>query len=234
MIFLIDDNRYEQQQKLYGADYLFDGSFKEVLTTVYKLKLNEYKFILTEKLRHADAILLHNTFADADENGSYLDNSRIIRDYLVEEIMEEESIPFVLFSGGISDTKFDDEDSPTMITGINKNVFYQNLYEFLSYHKQTNQIELKILAYGKQYHIVQMLKHFEEIVIGLNIKDKDAFFEPHFVNLNAIKAFYELSKTTKSKDFIDFWAYINSRILSVNDFIKELEKIKNKAIKKYG
>ena len=43
MIYLIDDNRYEQQQKLYHADYLFDGSLKSILTTIYKVKLVDYR-----------------------------------------------------------------------------------------------------------------------------------------------------------------------------------------------
>ena len=234
MIFLIDDNRYEQQQRKFNANYLFDGSLETVLTTLYKLKLDEYVGHLEEKLQDAAAILLHNTFADADENGEYLDSSRIVRDYIVEDFVRENDIPIVLFSGSMSDIRFDDDDIPTSILGMNKEVFYQNLFEFLTHYKETNQLEMKILAYGKQYRIERILTQYEDILKRLAVKDKGAFFESHFVDLISVKTFYDLTKTNRSKDFEEFWRYLNGRLLTIHDFIQELEKIKIKAIKKYG
>lgn len=82
MIYLIDDNRYEQQQKLYHADYLFDDSFKSLLTIIYKVKLADFQQ-LEKTLEDASLILIHNTFADADADGTYLDNGRRIRDFII-------------------------------------------------------------------------------------------------------------------------------------------------------
>ena len=230
MIYLIDDNRYEQQQKLYHADYLFDNSFKSLLTTVYKVKTIEYRQF-AKTLDNAAVILLHNTFADADENGIYLDNSRRIRDFIIEDLAEENNIPFVLFSGGISETTFDDDDNPTVITGINKTLFYSNLFLFLQHYEDTQQIELKILAYGNEYKIHDAIKLVETILMSLKKRDNKALFDIKFINADTFAKFYGLSKSKKS--LIEFLKELSEQALTVGDFMLKLKKIK-KSLIHYG
>ena len=230
MIFLIDDNRYEQQKKLYHADYLFDSTFEAFLQTIYKIRIVDYKKMAKE-LEQADVILLHHTFADADESGAYLDNSRRIRDFIVDDIAEEEAIPYVLFSGSISETTFDNDDEPTVITGMNKNLFYENLFPFLQYYKETNRVELKILAYGSEYKIHDAIQLVEMIIESLQKKDNFALFEVKYINLETFTKFYTLSKSKKSLD--EFFDELKKSSLTVGDFIKKLKKIK-KSLFTYG
>ena len=230
MIFLIDDNRYEQQQKLYHADYLFDNSFASILKVIYKVKIGEYKK-LAKELEQADVILLHHTFADADEKGAYLDNSRRIRDFIIEDIAEEESIPFVLFSGSMSETTFDNEDEPTAITSMNKNVFYENLFPFLQHYKETKQIKLKILAYGNEYKIHDAIKLVESIIESLQKKDNFALFDMKMINLATFTKFYALSKSKKNLD--EFLDDLKETPLTVGGLIQKLKKIK-KSLISYG
>lgn len=230
MIFLIDDNRYEQQQRKFNANYLFDGSLETVLTTLYKLKLDEYVGHLEEKLQDAAAILLHNTFADADENGEYLDSSRIVRDYIVEDFVRENDIPIVLFSGSMSDTRFDDDDIPTSILGMNKEVFYQNLFEFLTHYKETNQIELKILALGKDYKVQEAIDYIKKLIEQLKSKNLSAKFSAELIDIPTFKRFYE---SLEYEIFEDFWNDLELETKTVSAFITKLEKIK-KSLIKYG
>ena len=143
-------------------------------------------------------ILLHNTFADADENGAYLEAHLVVRDFIIDDIAEEESIPFVLFSGSMSETTFDNEDEPTVIRGMNKNVFYENLFPFLQHYKETKQVELKILAYGNEYKIHDAIKLVESIIESLQKKDNFALFDIKMINLPTFTKFYALSKSKKS------------------------------------
>jgi hypothetical protein len=229
MIYLIDDNRYEQQQKLYQADYLFDGSFTSLLTSIYTIKLTDFQQ-LGQTLRNADAILLHNTFADADANGVYLDNGREARDF-IEEIAEENDTPFVLFSGGISETTFDDDDNPTVVTGINKTLFYSHLFAFLQHYQETQQIELKILAYGSEYKIHDAIKLVETILAALKKRDNKALFDMKFINVDTFAKFYSLSKSKKS--LAEFLKELSEQAVTVGDFMGKLKKIK-KSLIHYG
>jgi hypothetical protein len=230
MIYLIDDNRYEQQQKLYHADYLFDDSFKSVLTPIYKVKLANYRQ-LEKTLENASIILIHNTFADADEQGAYLDNSRRIRDFIIEDLAEENDIPFVLFSGGISETTFDDDDNPTVITGINKTLFYNNLFSFLQHYQEKQQIELKILAYGSEYKIHDAIKLVETILATLKKKDSTLPFAIKYINYATFAKFYDLSKSKKTVEA--FLNEVAEQALTVGDFMGKLKKIK-KSLIHYG
>ena len=230
MIYLIDDNRFEQQQKVYHADYLFNDTFKSILTTIYKVKIDEHKKLAND-IRNSSVILIHNTFADADENGVYLDSSRRIRDFIVADIAEEEDIPYVLFSGGMSETTFDDEDNPNIITSINKNLFYENLYPFLLHFKETSEIELKILAYGNEYKIYDAIKLLETIIAKLQQKNEQIVFQLTMIDLKEFHRFYALSKSKKSVAvFLD--ELINNP-LTVGEFIQKLKKIK-KSLFTYG
>ena len=230
MIYLIDDNRYEQQQKLYHADYLFDGSLKSILTTIYKVKLVDYRQ-LEKTLDNATLILIHNAFADADEHGAYLDNSRRIRDFIIEDLAEENDIPFVLFSGGISETTFDDDDNPKVITGINKTLFYSNLFTFLQYYQETQQIELKILAYGSEYKIHDAIKLVELFIATLKKKDNNAVFDIKIINSDTFAKFYSLTKSKKSLS--EFLKGLSEQAITVGSFIEKLKKIK-KSLIHYG
>jgi hypothetical protein len=230
MIYLIDDNRSEQQQKRYHADYLFDDSFKSVLTIIYKVKLVHYRQ-LAKTLEDADVILLHRTFADADADGTYLDNGRRIRDFIVEDIAEDKEIPFVLFSAGDSETTFDDDDNPTIISGINKTLFYSHLFPFLQHYKETQQVELKILAHGSEYKIHDAIKLVETILAALKRKDSALPFAIKYINYATLVKFYDLTKSKKALDV--FLNEVAEQALTVDDFMRKLKKIK-KSLIHYG
>jgi hypothetical protein len=229
MIYLIDDNRYEQQQKLYHADYLFDGSFTSLLTPLYAIKLTDFSQ-LEKTLDNADAVLLHNTFADADADGTYLDNGRDARNF-IEDLAEENEIPFVLFSGGISETTFDDDENPSVITGINKTLFYSHLFPFLQHYKETREIELKILAYGGEYKIHDAIKLVETILAALKKKDSTLPFAIKYINYATFAKFYDLTQSKKTLDA--FLNEIAEQALTVGDFMGKLKKIK-KSLIHYG
>ncbi len=234
MIFLIDDNLEKQQQNKYKAMYLFDGRFDAFLEKNYIFETKDKFEAIKPKLVLAKAILLHNTFSDADSNGEQSQKSIHIRNE-IERLALAYAIPLVLFSGKYKnqEVRFDDDVSPKLVE-IEKDAFYENLYFFLENVMNKGEIELKIIAYGKQYELEQMLKYHKEVLLSLSKIDKQRIFIPSMVNLKSLRHFYTFSKVNLRTDFNSYLENIEDREISVLDFINETEKIKNKAIDKYG
>jgi hypothetical protein len=136
MIYLIDDNQSNQQTARFKADYLFDESFDSILEKIYAIRFNQINE-LKEKLKSADAIFLHNTFEDQNDEGQYIKSSLRFRKMIEDDIVNVYDIPFILFSNGMNDTIFDYENNSLRIDAINKDLFYENLYPFLEQYQKT-------------------------------------------------------------------------------------------------
>lgn len=228
MIYLIDDNQSEQQQKRYNANFLFDDSFKQELELVYKVEQYQLE-TLGKKLKKADAILLHHTFADVDDWGGYLNGSRKIRDF-IEDVAEKHDIPLVVFSNGFNETAFDDDENPILIENINKDVFYKYLFEFLQYYKEHRKVELKILVYGKDFKIQDAIQFIEKTIDQLKTENPLSDFSVEKIDFPVFKRFYE---SLGYGLFDDFWVDSGFDDKTVLAFITKLKKIK-KSLLKYG
>ena len=232
MIFLIDDNLDNQQIKKYEAHYLFDDTFSDILEKIYKIETHEEHKIAG--LLTAKAILLHNGFSDVDEYGVQSEKSSHIRNK-IEQLSENHSIPLVLFSGKYQneEVKLDNDILPKRIQ-IDKGLFYGHLYDFLEHYKNKKEIELKIIAHGKLYELDQMLRYFKNILAELKLINKQEIFRPTHVNLKTLKSFYQYSKIDLKTDFDSYLEDMEDREITVFDFVTDLERIKDKSIRKYG
>ena len=139
-IILIDDNK-KRQQELYGGKSLeqFDilvNAIDNQYDDLFKQLRNE-----TFEADNYDLIMVHES---AFEN----QKSKII-DYLMD-INREFDIPLVFFSGGIIGTTY--QSNPQRLYLTDK-IFYKNLELFLNNLDKTKNINLKMLAYGKNWEI---------------------------------------------------------------------------------
>ena len=227
MVFLIDDNQSEQQQERYHAEFLFDDSFKQELELIYKIETYKLESI-GEKLKIADAILMHHTFADFDwAENEYLKGSTKARDF-IESIAEKYKIPFVLFSNNsrFEELVFDNNEQPTKIRTIRKDVFYSHLFEFLGYYKEHKAIELKILGYGKDYKIQDAINYIEKLIEQLKNSVPSSEFSDKLIDLPAFEHFY---KSLEYGRFEDFWN--DSELRTVAVFISKIKKIKKSLLR---
>jgi hypothetical protein len=85
--------------------------------------------------------MIHRTFA----------NSSIYKEQMAELTNDGDTIPFVVFSAGDSERAVFDEKYPQIIEGIKKSVFYSRLPYFLETFELKHEINLNLLAYGKDY-----------------------------------------------------------------------------------
>ena len=121
-----------------------------------------------EFLNDADCILLHYTTEDYDfENNLFISGSRTNAVKIVESIAEEgDKIPLVLFSNGMGEAVVNNENNITFIRGINKNVFYSRLYDFVEHYKNRGSVELRILAWGKNFQSKEV-SSLANLLLGL-------------------------------------------------------------------
>lgn len=144
MIYLIDDNRRNQQRE-YNAGYLSIGTYIEVIKPFYVL-MESNNFSLFET---ASCLLLHDSFPDFNASSEVIHGSSKIVDKIVA-IATSKKIPLVRFSNsyiGLEQYILDENG----LSGINKWLLYQNLESFILNYRDTHSIELKILAYGSHY-----------------------------------------------------------------------------------
>lgn len=153
MIYLIDDNQNNRRKKN-GIDFVDDGVFAEFLNPVDKIEKREKASDISHLafLQDADCILMHASTEDWSEEKGFLSGSLSNVRKIKEEIADfGETIPLVLFSNGMTETIYSPEENPNLIIGMNKDVFYDRLYDFIENYKNTNAIEFKILAWGKNF-----------------------------------------------------------------------------------
>jgi len=227
MLYLIDDNQRNQQQDLFKANYLFDGSFDDILVKLYGIKLQETN-IIKEKLKEANAIFLHNTFEDQDDLGNYIKGGLRIRKMIENDVALEYNIPLVLFSYGMTDTIYDFDNNANQINSIRKDTFYENLYPFLKNYRESGQIDFRIIAYGVNFNVKLATKISEAILNKLsNTND----FHLSEIDINELKKYYEL--TSSQMDFNAFLDNIEDTVLSTQDFKNLITNI-NKSLFRYG
>jgi hypothetical protein len=154
MIYLIDDNQNNQRLNFYNISFVEEGTFKEYLTPIERLEKREKASDISHLafLQKADCILLHSTTEDWDNEKGFLKGSTSNVTKIKELIAEEgDKIPLVLFSNSMGEPVYSYKENPNFIKEIKKNFFYERLYDFVEYYKNTNKIELRILAWGRNY-----------------------------------------------------------------------------------
>lgn len=134
MIYLIDDTNLES----INASFVLDDSYKGVLCLIKTVdELNSERC----NLRSADCIMIHRTFA----------NSNIYKEQMAELTNDGELIPFVVFSAGDSENAVFEDSNPHVVSGLKKSVFYVRLPFFLDTYKFQHLVDLRLLAYGKNF-----------------------------------------------------------------------------------
>jgi hypothetical protein len=174
MIYLIDDNQADQRLVSYSLGFVDDNTYADIL--VSKTKLPSYK----DKsytghlafLKDAKCILIHSTTEAVDERGEFIKGeiSNVVK--IVESISASGlQIPVVMFSNGRSEELvYDFRNNPNFIQQIKKNKFYSRLYDFLEHYKSSGLIELRILAYGKNFQQHELEQAIESILMNIIFK----------------------------------------------------------------
>jgi hypothetical protein len=196
MIYLIDDNQSNQRQKQYCIDFVENGTFCDVLISIEQIEKCDGVLHL-EFLKDAKCILLHSTIEDWDANKGFLKGSITNATKITEMIAcDGDKIPLVLFSNKMSEiADYDYQKFPNFIRELKKNKFYERLYDFVVHYRNTDEIELRILALGKNFKAEEAAHLANELLRAVaSLKDEDEFLITHIsCKLQIFKEFIEMS-----------------------------------------
>jgi len=239
MIYLIDDNQNNQRQKQYNIDFVENRTFKEILTSIERIERHEYADDIShlEFLKDAKCILLHVTTADWDEEKGFLEGSITNVTKIKETIAcEGEKIPLVLFSNKMNEkADYDYKKNPDFICEIKKNILYERLYDFLEYYKNADKIELRILAFGKNFqaHTVSCLAK-ELLGTVASISGKEKFLITNISASSKLPIFREFIEISlPNADFKSIIFDLEDNPINVNEFQNKINLI-TESFLKYG
>ncbi len=228
MIYLIDDNQHNQRLENYKIAFVEEGVFTGYLTSIerleFKKELNDISHL--EFLRNADCVLLHSTIEDYVMEKGFLSGSKTNSLKIKEEISQEgDSIPLVLFSNSMGDPEYDFDNQPNYIRSIKKNLFYERLFDFLEHYKSTKKVELRIIAWGKNYGAKEISMHAREILKALTVKSDSDLVAITDLSLvvESLRSFLEIS--LPESDMNSIFDQIEDHPMSVADFKKRIKLI---------
>lgn len=236
MIYLIDDNQNNQRFNNYNSTFVEDGEFDGYLKSIEKLEVGKTFSDSShlDFLKTANCILLHSTTEDYDEHRGFLSGSRTNVLKIKELISQEgEKIPLVLFSNSMDDAEFDYECNPNYIRSIKKNLLYERLFDFLDYYKKTGKVELRIIAWGKNFTSKEISKLVIEILNTIEFKENSDYLKLSDLSIviNSFKNFILLS--FPKKDINEILNEIEDNPIRIQDFRKKINQIKE-SFDKYG
>lgn len=142
-IVLIDDNS-KGQRLSYGASYVDEEKYAHILSHFEHMnKDSDLSF-----LKEAKCVFVHDSLEDWID-GQFDQYSHIAKDSIIE-YLEDKEIPYVCFSDGFQATGEYDEKKQNIVK-LKKSEFYNRLEFFLEHFILKGEIQLHILAYGKNF-----------------------------------------------------------------------------------
>jgi hypothetical protein len=236
MVYLIDDNQNNQRFNNYNITYVEEDYFNGYLKSIEKIGAGK-SFSDTSHLnflKTADCIILHATTEDYDKDKGFLSGSKNNVLKIKELISQEgELIPLVIFSNAMDEAEFDIENNFNYISAIKKNLLYERLFDFLEYYKNTGKIELRILAWGKNFLSKEITKLSIEILNSIEYKEKSEELKLSDLSkiINSFKSFIELS--LPKNHINEILNEIEDNPIKIQDFRKKINLIKE-SFDKYG
>ena len=130
-----DSNSQKNKLTIQIASGIYEKSFStDSISPLGQTTLNNLRSVFEE----------YNDALEPDEKLAILSQ-------LIEDIIQSKNLPYVLFSDGhgmIADWR---EDMPNVVFSIKKSEFYRHLKSFLDHYRETEEIDLRIIAYGKDF-----------------------------------------------------------------------------------
>ena len=227
MIYLIDDNKSNQQEK-YGCSFIKDGTYKNILTYLNGIPTPERADFLDELSLKANAVFFHSTSKDMDRNGTFLETAETINKIYAK--VKKDSMRYVRFSWGhtSANASFDLNEN---IDLMNKRLFYLNLKEFLDDYLINGFWDFNILASGIAYKKELLIEHAQKLIAEIStLAGSELFNIETFYLSQSLEGYLVESKSSIN---INEFASVYSEKITNSELI-ELIKKSIVSIRKYG
>jgi len=229
MIYLIDDNINNKRVIELGISFVDDKSFTDILIPISTLKKDED----ISYLKKASCLLVHKTTNDSDANGYFLENSNSKAIEIIETISDYgKFVPLVIFSNRMDEiAEYNHDVNPRCIYQIKKNTFYDRLFDFLIKYRETKEIELRIIAYGKNYKVVEISRYAKMLLNDIAGKEKNMSFNLKDIKISTLEKFHQLADIEMS--YKDLLIFLEDNPIKISKFIDNLSLI-IESVNKYG
>lgn len=232
MIYLLDDNKDDKRKITFNVSFVDDGTFNGYLTAVSHLpKKADLSF-----MSNAACLLVHETTEDVDKFGQFKSGSTVNAKHLIEDISEKGSkIPLVIFSNGMNGpTRYDYDKQPHLIEAIHKTLLYQHrLFPFLNHYKNTNQIELRIIAFGENFRAIEAGRYARYLIESLSFyRNSTPLNLSYFSKLSILQRFYEFMHP--DGDYNNFVNDLEDSSITVGKFVENVSAVIESISENYG
>ena len=228
-VYLIDDNS-KKQRDVYGATFVDDNVYDDCLVHIERLNGDsDFSF-----LQDAACIMVHDSLEDWIDEGFHHDSHKAkerIEDYLLTL-----DVPNVLFSDGHPIHGDWSEARPNVVSKIKKSEFYLNLRPFLDLYRSSGTLDLRIIAFGKEF-IRHFANKYGQVIASqlLDINGREPL-QVESMDKNAriaLRHIIEYGQPQLSKTFDEVMAEIEDGDITVEQLMYNINNVVNN-INKYG
>ena len=225
-IVLIDDNSKNQREG-YDAAFVDDELYSDCLLHIEKINSQSDLSFLAD----AACVMIHDTLEDYVD-GEYKSDSHKAKDK-IEEIIQMKNLPYVLFSDGHGMDADWREDMPNVVFSIKKSEFYRHLKSFLDHYRETEEIDLRLVAYGKDFmkHIVS--KWCQAFIAKLADTRDDEMVDTSKIDKRSLRLIIENAQPKIGVSFDDVMCDIEDGIITAGCLRNNINNILS-SVKKYG
>ena len=228
-IFLIDDNKTNQREA-YGASFVDEGVYADVLVHIERLNADSDLSFLDD----AACVMFHDSLEDYI-NGAFNEESNKAR-MLIEEKIQDGNIPYVIFSDGHDKRAVWREEKTDVVYSIKKSEFYLHLNDFIQTYIDSGKLDMRIIAYGKDFIKIQMSDWHQKVFSAISELDDNDFVGMQLFGVTERSALRQIIEKAQPKigvSFNDVMCGIEDEEISAGRLRLNLNRIIN-SIKKYG
>ena len=216
-IYLIADNVDGNRQK-YGGGFVDDGVYSHEMIAIDKLSpADDITF-----LKDASCVLLHKSLEDFFDGKFHDDSHKVAR--LIRKLSGVgDTIPLALFSDG--DTNDLGDYRGQTIFSLSKRAFYGRLEAFVLHFRKTNEVELKILAYGQNYTAYLANRAATSLFVKLQDMQDDERLPAPKVHCEEMEQILSMSQPSIGKTYKEIIIDLTMNPITVREFKNRINNI---------
>ena len=225
-ILLIDDNS-KNQREVYDASFVDDELYSDCLSHIEQVNSQSDLSFLDD----VSCVMIHDSLEDYVD-GEFKSDSHKAKDR-IEEFIQSKNLPYVLFSDGHGMTADWREDMPNVVFSIKKYEFYRHLKSFLDHYRETEEIDLRLIAYGKDF-LKQMMSRWCQAVISKLADTPDAeVIDTAKIDNRSLRLIVENAQPKIGVSFDDVMCDIEDGNITAGCLRNNINRILS-SVKKYG
>ena len=225
-ILLIDDNS-KNQREVYDASFVDEEEYSDCLSHIEQVNSQSDLSFLDD----ASCVMIHDSLEDYI-NGEYKSDSHKAKDR-IEDIIQSKNLPYVLFSDGHGMTADWREDMPNVVFSIKKSEFYRHLKAFLDNNRETGKLDMRLIAYGKDFLKHLMSLWCQAVISKLGATSDDEVIDTSKIDNRSLRLIIENAQPKVSVSFNDVMCDIEDGNITAGNLRNNINNILS-SVKKYG